>query len=180
MLLFLGESIVSDFHNDLFQFNFEKERWYTVNLRPSKITRNDILPGQTHLLLYSITVAVSSDAAAAANLAEEEEKVRRHKAAVKIQSRCVAKAVSEGSSHVAVGIVAMLCGKQSRCTDWEAKCLSCSTLQQRTDSIFPFSMLRSQEDASQPVSVLSSTIFGCLEASWRLWIRRSHWMISGD
>lgn len=31
-----GEALVSEFHNDLYQFNFEKRKWYTVNLRPKK------------------------------------------------------------------------------------------------------------------------------------------------
>lgn len=74
VVFFEGESIVSEFHNDLFQFNFNHQKWYTVALRPPKTQKTEPLAG-----------VLSTDAASL--LAEEEEHFKKHKAATKIQSR---------------------------------------------------------------------------------------------
>lgn len=65
---------MSEFHNDLFQFNFNHQKWYTVALRPPKSQKTELLAG-----------VLSTDTASL--LAEEEEHYKKHKAAVKIQSR---------------------------------------------------------------------------------------------
>jgi len=36
-----GEDLSSDFHNDLFQFNFEKRKWFAAELRPPKQQQQD-------------------------------------------------------------------------------------------------------------------------------------------
>lgn len=52
-----GEDLSSEFHNDLYQFNFEKRRWFVAEIRPPKKTEKDKQEGEGTGVMICDTVS---------------------------------------------------------------------------------------------------------------------------